>query len=82
MIHTYPPRPACFPTHESWTGWIDAAREIPSREDDVKAYSLNVDYCKDCTPSYQKEQRECGNCRHPYTSFSVNKDGLVEGIRR
>lgn len=60
--------PACFPNDAVFALW----RSTPPRA---------ANHCSDCLPDYQQKMIAESRCAHPDVIFTIDKDGLIEGIR-
>jgi len=64
--------PKCFSSREQYSLWVNAARlNSPGASG----------YCADCTPEYQREMIEQCRCECPDTTFHIDEDGFVAGVR-
>lgn len=52
--------PPCF-TVLQWRSWREG---FPNEKSALR------DYCKDCTPAYQREQSLIGRCNYPDVTFT------------
>lgn len=71
--------PSCFPSSTEWREYVVAAvlcRNTSERR------AAPVEFCRDCTPEYKREQMEAGKCAHPETVFirSERYHGDVIGV--
>ena len=64
--------PKCFNSPEDYMNWRAAARHTDP--------GLNQ-YCADCTPEYQSAMIQQYRCQYPGTTFVLDADGMVTGLR-
>lgn len=70
-------KPTCYESQRKWTEYVVAF--VYSSAADRRA-TMQIDHCKDCTPSYRDEQYGLGRCEHPETVFvkpDTSNGGLV-----
>lgn len=64
--------PVCFDNVEQWREYQKAWK--------LSKGKARINYCFDCTPSFQSEMIKTQRCAHPHTRFKIREGELV-GVR-
>jgi hypothetical protein len=68
--------PECFNSQKQWDNWRSYWRSCGKNE---KTETPN--YCEDCLPEYQYQMIREFRCAYPGTTFDIDDDGFVCGVR-
>jgi hypothetical protein len=68
--------PPCFNSQKQWDNWRSYWRSCGKNE---KTETPN--YCEDCLPEYQYQMIREFRCNYPGTTFEIDEDGFVCGVR-